>query len=310
MKHLNLICALAAVSMLIGAVPVHAEEIQAEALYRMYNPNSGEHFYTENAGERDSLVNNGWRYEGVGWSAPETAPNDSHGIIYRLYNPNAGDHFYTTDNSERKHLISVGWKDEGSCCYSDAESKHVPIYRQYNPNAKTGAHNYTASASERDALIRAGWKDEGIAWYAVSGSKSDPSYTPPKAKTNQGTAGNLYIPALCVNVALYDSCEQSVVDAENSAACFKIGNMPVIADHAYQAFENLSKAAGTTAVITQGSTVSVYVCRKVVKGINTGHCLTTDNGNAASEPYDLLMYTCQDTDGINIWIAYWDSVQS
>ena len=31
-------------------------------MYRMYNRNSGEHFYTASTVERDSLVNAGWRY--------------------------------------------------------------------------------------------------------------------------------------------------------------------------------------------------------------------------------------------------------
>ena len=44
----------------------------------------------------------------------------------------------------------------------------MPIYRQYNPYARTGSHNYTASAYERDSLVRAGWHDEGVGWYAAS----------------------------------------------------------------------------------------------------------------------------------------------
>ncbi len=34
-------------------------------MYRLYNPNSGEHIYTSNAGERDYLDAVGWNYEGV-----------------------------------------------------------------------------------------------------------------------------------------------------------------------------------------------------------------------------------------------------
>lgn len=39
-------------------------------MYRMYNPNSGEHFYTANSFEKDSLTKSGWKYEGIGWYAP------------------------------------------------------------------------------------------------------------------------------------------------------------------------------------------------------------------------------------------------
>lgn len=132
------------------------------ALYRMYNMNSGEHFYTANASERDHLYDLGWEYEGTGWYAPERSSVP----VYRLYNPNAGDHHYTMNAKERDHLKSVGWKDEGVCWYSD-EKETVPLYRQYNPNARAGAHNYTTSANEKNYLIANGWRDENIGWYGT-----------------------------------------------------------------------------------------------------------------------------------------------
>ena len=36
-------------------------------MHRLYNPNSGEHFYTGSVEERDMLVSAGWIYEGIGW---------------------------------------------------------------------------------------------------------------------------------------------------------------------------------------------------------------------------------------------------
>lgn len=38
-------------------------------MYRLYNPNSGEHFYTANSAERDNLKRLGWSLEGVAWYA-------------------------------------------------------------------------------------------------------------------------------------------------------------------------------------------------------------------------------------------------
>lgn len=35
-------------------------------MHRVYNPNSGEHFYTQNVAEKNNLVSKGWRYEGIG----------------------------------------------------------------------------------------------------------------------------------------------------------------------------------------------------------------------------------------------------
>jgi len=137
-------------------------KVATQEMHRLYNPNSGEHFYTAKAGERDQLVKLGWNYEGVGWIAPVTSKTP----VYRLYNPVAGDHHYTTKAAERDALVKAKWVDEGIGWYSD-DDRGVPLYRQYNPNAVTGTHNYTTNAAERDFLVKSGWVDEGIGWYGV-----------------------------------------------------------------------------------------------------------------------------------------------
>ena len=135
-------------------------EMYAE-MYRLYNPNSGEHFYTASEEERDYLTVVGWNYEGLAWKAPKT----SNTPVYRLYNPNAGDHHYTTSAAECDMLVTVGWNYEGIGWYSDDEGGE-PWYRLYNPNAtQAGAHHYTTNATERDYLVSIGWNDEGIGWY-------------------------------------------------------------------------------------------------------------------------------------------------
>ena len=137
-------------------------------MYRMYNPNSGEHFYTGNPAERNHLVSLGWNYEGVGF----TAPTSSNTPMYRLYNPNAGDHHYTSSMNERDHLVYVGWNYEGIGWYAD-DNKEVAQYRLYNPNATgAGSHHYTSNIAERNYLISIGWKDEGIGFYSVKGNET------------------------------------------------------------------------------------------------------------------------------------------
>ncbi len=138
------------------------QQTQTSAMSRLYNPYTGEHFYTASTYERDELVKLGWQYEGVGWTAPATSDTP----VFRLYNPYAGDHHYTTSEEERDYLVSAGWNDEGIGWYSD-DAQTTPLYREYNPNAVTGAHNYTTSAAEHDYLVSIGWSDEGIAWYAL-----------------------------------------------------------------------------------------------------------------------------------------------
>lgn len=139
-------------------------------MYRLYNPYSGEHFYTADAEERDDVVDAGWNYEGIGWVAPENGAD-----VYRLYNKFAGEHHYTTDAAERDALIKAGWTDEGVGWKSDA-NETIPVLRQYNPNEFSNNHNFTTSTDEHNLLTgRFKWKDEGIAWYAMgNGSPVQP----------------------------------------------------------------------------------------------------------------------------------------
>ncbi|MGV8998842.1 C39 family peptidase [Lactococcus lactis] len=148
---------------------VPATQAQTLAIYRMYNANSGEHFYTKNSYERDSLKNIGWNYEGVGWQAPESGSP-----VYRLYNPNSGEHFYTLNSYERDDLRKHGWNYE-SISFNSADSTGIPVYRVYNPNS--GWHHYTLVSYERDSLVKAGWRNEGVAWYAANnGQQNNDNY--------------------------------------------------------------------------------------------------------------------------------------
>ncbi len=128
-------------------------------MHRLYNPNSGEHFYTADANERDHLVSVGWEYEGHAWKAPRAGEP-----VYRMYNANAGDHHYTMSAGERDSLVAVGWNYEGVGWYSDP-AKKTSLFRLYNPNAIAGSHHYTTSIPERESLKSIGWRDEGVAWY-------------------------------------------------------------------------------------------------------------------------------------------------
>lgn len=134
-------------------------------MYRLYNPNSGEHFYTSNKAEKDHLVSLGWRYEGIGWQAPTV----SNYPVYRLYNAYGGEHHYTMNVDEKNNLVKLGWKYEGIGWFSadPNDSNSVPLLREYNPNAFSNNHNYTINANEHNWLVSLGWKDEGKAWYAT-----------------------------------------------------------------------------------------------------------------------------------------------
>ena len=166
---------------------VAAASSGSQAMWRLYNPNTGEHFYTAHTYERDHLAQVGWRKEGQGW----VAPTKSSTPVYRLYNPviKGGDHHYTMNSNERDMLIKAGWRYEGVGWYSD-DAKGIALWRQYNPNAATGTHNYTVNTNERDMLIRAGWRNEGVAWYGLAAGGSSGSATTKPAGGTGSSGGS------------------------------------------------------------------------------------------------------------------------
>ena len=73
---------------------------------------TGEHFYTRSANEKNFLIKNGWRYEGIAWysDSQEEVP------VYRDCKPSQArfSHNYTSNLGE--HLIltaTSAWRDEG-----------------------------------------------------------------------------------------------------------------------------------------------------------------------------------------------------
>lgn len=160
-----------------------ADSSGTSIMYRLYNPNSGEHFYTASITERKYLSSLGWRYEGIAW----TAPVSSDSPVFRLYNPNAGDHHYTLSKEERDLLVSLGWNYEGVGWYSESADR-TPVYRLYNPNAVSGAHHYTLSKDESDYLSSIGWRYEGICWYSSDIGSRGTDYYVANSKTAEKTS--------------------------------------------------------------------------------------------------------------------------
>ncbi len=139
--------------------------------FRLYNPYTGEHFYTGSKVETINLVDRrwGWDFEGSGFITPTVGDP-----IYRLFSEEHNDHFYTTDESERDALLAEHWTLDGGTGIafpSAPEATGKPMYRLYNPNAypngEAGAHHFTMSWEEVENLEAEGWQFEFIAWYSV-----------------------------------------------------------------------------------------------------------------------------------------------
>ena len=144
-----------------GVDRVSTKKRQVHHMLRMYNPNTGEHFYTGSEVERDNLIAAGWNYEGVAF----TFPANTGAPVHRLFQPSTGEHLYTMDEAEKERLLSEGWNYEG-VAFNSAYNTEAVQHRLYNPNATVGAYHFTFSEEEMQNLIDAGWWYQGIGWYS------------------------------------------------------------------------------------------------------------------------------------------------
>lgn len=145
---------------LIGDLDNLSNSSSSAALYRLYNPWTGEHLFSVNYGEVEKLCPLGWVFEGIAASVDLTSGKP----VYRLYNPWTGDHHYTTDLAEVVRNEKLGWKNEGIAFYSKGK---VGVVSLYNPFAKSFYHHYTTDPAEIERMVKDGWKEEGVKWYCL-----------------------------------------------------------------------------------------------------------------------------------------------
>lgn len=156
------------------------------AVYRLYYPGNGEHLYTTDVNEKNTLYNNyGWGYEGIAWYASTSGTP-----VYRLYQPGLGNHLYTTDANEVKTLTAkYGWKKDNDGKALFYSSGSVPIYRVYNKK-QSGMHHLTTDVNEYQTLPKYGWTKEGVKIYAQQiGSPITTTYS---AKSKLSRAKSAY----------------------------------------------------------------------------------------------------------------------
>ncbi|EOT42854.1 hypothetical protein I568_00374 [Enterococcus columbae DSM 7374 = ATCC 51263] len=141
---------------------ISTQPANVHTIYRLYNPNNGQHLFTNSLNEYRSLVKIGWNGEKEAFNVSESGTP-----VYRLYNPYSGEHHFTVSSDERERLSEIGWRFEGVSWQSFG---NIPVYRLFNPfaNGKSDAHHFTTSLAEKNNLLSLGWRDEGIAWYVVS----------------------------------------------------------------------------------------------------------------------------------------------
>ncbi|MBY0611641.1 MAG: M10 family metallopeptidase C-terminal domain-containing protein [Beijerinckiaceae bacterium] len=140
----------------------------SQLVYRFYNTQSLDHFYTSNADEAAGLRKNGgaYVYEGTPWATPDKASNTID--VYRFYDVVSNTHFFTTNALERDDILAriptYHYEGVGFEAYADSSApSSLTLERFYNK--QTGIHHFSASATEtlgiRAGSAGPGWVDEG-----------------------------------------------------------------------------------------------------------------------------------------------------
>lgn len=141
------------------------------SVYRFYNSQTGAHFYTISAAERDYVIEQfpAFTYEGVRFEA-YSEPSGSLSAVYRFYNTRTGAHFYTMSAEERDHVIAT-WPEfrfEGVAWYAQTQPSGDARLMHRFYNEVRGVHFYTVNQTESD-IVRAEmpeWSYEGGVYYA------------------------------------------------------------------------------------------------------------------------------------------------
>ncbi|MCB2188700.1 MAG: hypothetical protein KQJ78_19955 [Deltaproteobacteria bacterium] len=95
----------------------------AQEIFRLYNPNSGRHYYTIRTAERDVLQGLGWSYEraeGYIFSS-QTAETTE---VYKLYHKTIGTHLYTSNSAEVTYILLniPDWEQHASLGFAKVAS--------------------------------------------------------------------------------------------------------------------------------------------------------------------------------------------
>ena len=161
----------------------------SEAVYRCYNPNSGEHLYVDE-GYADYLAGMGWNKEKLAFYS-----DDNMGVpVYRLWNgqDGVGSHHFTTDAGEVDWLEGQGWIAEDVAFFGVKEEQSDVVQLVDKNGLQTDG-----TALKGDTLAIVFGSDFGVpasvAWYCngsvVATANSDLDDTHGRLTYNTGREG-------------------------------------------------------------------------------------------------------------------------
>ena len=124
-------------------------------IYRFFNVDTGTHFLSGSAVERDSVINNldGFNFEGLSFRAADPT-NPAADSVFRFFNTQTGTHFFTQSIVEKDSILDTlpqfSFENEAYKGYTEQVDGSIPLYRFFN--TQTGTHFYTAAEAEKDSI--------------------------------------------------------------------------------------------------------------------------------------------------------------
>lgn len=162
-----------------GATPVTPIPVTATTVgvFRFFDSKFGTHFFTGDAGERDTILATrpDLVSEGVGLQAVDPASHDPNAVpVFRFFDTKFGTHFFTASVGERDQVVAgrpdLTFEGTGFLEHATRQAGDTPVYRFFDSNF--GTHFYTGDAGERASIVatRPDLVDEGIGFYAPKAS--------------------------------------------------------------------------------------------------------------------------------------------
>lgn len=143
---------------MLNGIQAKLVQVANVTLYRLYNPNDGDHYYTPRRAEAENLRNVGWIQEKAEYKV--VAADAAFGAdVYSVYNPNTGEHLLTDSEIEAAALERAGWNWDNNkeAVFKAPQGATKAVYRVYNPNTNGPAHHY-AGLAETSILVGKGWQ--------------------------------------------------------------------------------------------------------------------------------------------------------
>ncbi|KAJ3994189.1 hypothetical protein F5050DRAFT_1713899 [Lentinula boryana] len=215
-------------------------------LFRLYNEDFMDHFYTMSSDEVPEMIDEGWAYD--------TTPNHTAGYvypysicgaapIYRLFNPASVDHFYTMNIAESQNAIESGYQDQGIAGFAmlpsaDGSAVNDSAVAFFLPGTMTALPESQASATT--SLSCANNTNAVPLLRAFSSSRTDHLYTTNSTEMNdvdisldaysfEGDAAFVWSTQEAFTVPLYRLFNQNVndhfytIDANESNEALSLG---------------------------------------------------------------------------------------